>query len=459
MNSLESRYSHLQSVDIKNIWHPFTQHSLWGSEIEPLVIERGEGNYLYDARGTAYLDGVSSLWCNVHGHSVPELTAAIKEQADLLCHSTLLGLTHVPIVELSERLFEILPSHFAKAFYADAGTTAVEAGLRIAMEWWQKSGQPSAGKRTKFASLVGGYHGDTLGAIGVGYLEEFHGHLDSLVTPALRVNPPHVYRFMEGMSEEEALAQSVSQLKGLFDSHGHELAAFIFEPMVQGAAGIWTHPKEFMLALADLCEQHGVLLIADEVAVGFGKTGTMFAIEQGPIAPDIMILGKGLSAGYLPISCAVVSEKMYQGFIGAPSEGKTFFYGQTFAGNPLAARVAAANLDLFKTSGLMTQLPGRLAHFSKELETRIEPLAHVDEIRNCGVMTAIELTEQAGERVAFDPEKRVTWQIIQRAREAGAIIRPLGNVIILMPPLTMPEAELSKLVSITADAIRASTEG
>ena len=448
----------LKSIDLEHLWHPFTQAKTWFEQSDPLIIERADGMELIDAQGKRYLDGVSSLWCNVHGHNVPELTSALHEQVDTLCHSTLLGLSHRPILELTGRLIEILPPGLNRLFFADSGSTAVEAAIRMCLEWWQKKGTPAAKKKTRMLSLDTGYHGDTLGAVGVGYLKAFHSSLESNVVPALRIQPPHVFRFYENYSEEDAVKRSLESLGELMSERGKEIAGFIIEPLVQGAAGIWTHPEEFLRGAAELCARHDVLLIVDEVATGFGKTGHMFACEAANIAPDLMVIGKGLSGGYLPISAAAATEEIFSGFIGEPEELKTFFYGQTFAGNPLAARVSCASLDLFKSSGLLEQLPARADFFGRELEAKVGTLPFVDEIRRCGMMTGIELTSEPGKRTAFPVQSLAGARIAVEARKRGAIIRPLGNVMVLMPPLAMPENSLSRLVEITAESIRTALE-
>jgi len=449
-----AQFARLQQIDFDHVWHPFTQQKVWQS-IEPLIIERGEGVELIDVQGRRYLDGVSSLWCNVHGHSVPELIAPLQQQAAQLCHSTLLGLSHRPILELTERLMPLVPKCLNRAFYADSGSTAVEAALRIALEYWQKQDSPAAKKKTEIISLEGAYHGDTLGAVGVGYQESFHSSLKNLVRPALRVPPPHIYRFYQNLAPELALEKSITELKLLLSKRSAEIAVLIIEPMVQGAAGIWVQPKEYLAAAAELCRNHNVLLIADEVATGFGKTGRMFAVDHAAVQPDILVLGKGLSAGYLPISAAVCSEKIFRGFIGEPAELKTFFYGQTFAGNPLAARVAAANLDLFAANKVMDSLPAKITHLHQELQRLIAPLPHVDEIRSCGLMIGIELCKTPGKRQAYELNEQAGQRIVIEARKRGAIVRPLGNVMVLMPALAMECEQLSTLVEITAEAIQA----
>ena len=448
-----SDYLHCREVDFCHIWHPFTQHKIW-FEDDPLIVARAKGVELIDVQGNHYLDGVSSLWCNVHGHGVPEITAALHEQVDQVCHSTLLGLSHVPIIELTERLIKVIPSQLSRIFYSDSGSAAVEAAIRMSVEWWQKQKTPAAKKKTRLMSLNCGYHGDTLGSVGLGYLSEFHQHLSSLVIPSVKIDPPHAYRFYHALKPEDALEASLKQLQKALAQQADSIAAFFLEPMVQGAAGIWVQPPEFGLELERLCRKHDVLLIADEVATGFGKTGKMFALEHSPLKPDILVLGKGLSGGYAPISAAAATEKIFQGFLGDPGSLNTFFFGQTFSGNPLAASAGRASLDLFSSSGIMAKLPSRIAHFSKELAKHLAGLSHVYEVRSCGLMVGIELTKTPGSWEPYQPDERAGLRIVAEARKRGAVIRPLGNVVVLMPALAMEEKDLSRLVEITADSIK-----
>lgn len=444
----------LKEIDHKHLWHPFTQSRDWLKE-DPLIIERGEGVELIDIKGQRYLDGVSSLWCNVHGHSVPELTQVMQEQIETLCHSTLLGLSHRPILELTEKLLELTPKNLTRAFYCDSGSNAVEAALRMAIEFFQKSGKPTCRKRTKFVSLLGAYHGDTLGAVNVGYVREFHAHLDPVLVASIRVSPPHYLRKYKKKSDDEALKEAIAEVQAVFKEEGNSIAAFIIEPIVQGAAGIWIHQKEYLEAVYRITKEHGAFLICDEVATGFGKTGKMFASELAEIEPDILVLGKGLSAGYLAISCALCTEEIFSGFQGEPAEFKTFFYGQTFAGNPLAARVGTKSLELFRKNNILEKVTKRAEHLKNELREKIAPLNNVDEIRQEGLMCGIEFTKMPGRYVPFGPNDRFSARVAKEARMRGAIIRPLGNTMVLMPALAMREEDLTRLVEITKESIEA----
>ena len=440
----------LAEFDQRHIWHPFTQHQIYDSLSEPLVFSRGEGFDLIDTDGNRYLDGFSSIWCNVHGHGVPQLVEAIQQQAAELCHSTLLGMSHRPIVELTRALRRVVPDKLQRFFYADSGSNAVEAALRMCIEWWQKQTGAAARKRTKFLSLNGSYHGDTLGSVSVGFCREFHAALAPIVVQALRFDPPHVFRFYQQLSLADACERSLSNLRTMLETEGDSLAAVIIEPLMQAAAGIWDHPPAYLNEVCRLCREREVLVILDEVATGFGKSGKLFAFEAlDGFVPDVLVLAKGLTGGYLPLSVAITTDRIFEGFLGEIEEYKALYYGQTFAG----AAVATASLQLFESHGLLNRLPQMIRNFHELLDSNIAPLAHVDEIRRVGVMVGIELTSAPGERKPYQPEELAGWRIANEARKRGGLIRPLGNVMILMPAVAMDDRNIEKLVSVTAESI------
>jgi adenosylmethionine-8-amino-7-oxononanoate aminotransferase len=448
-------YNSYREIDFQHLWHPFTQQKVWFEENQPLIVERAEGVELIDVDGNRYLDGVSSLWCNVHGHAVPELLSAIQNQANKVCHSTLLGLSHTAVLDLTSELFKILPKHFSKVFYSDSGSAAVEAALRMALEWWQKNDSHAAKKKTKLVSLAEAYHGDTLGSVGIGYSEPFHRALKSHLSESYKICPPHYLRMYQGQSAESAVTKSLAEVEQLFKSKADEIAAFFIEPIVQGAAGIWIQPAEYLGKIAELCKSYNVLLVADEVATGFGKTGRMFAVEHAAIEPDIMVLGKSLTAGYLPLSCVVTTEKIFNGFLGEPEELKTFFFGQTFSGNPLAAAVACENLKLLQSNHVLANLSERIPYFNQLLDSTINPLVNVFEVRSQGVMVGIELTRTQGKFDPFSANELAGLKVVREARARGVVIRSIGNVMILMPALVMENEDLKKLVEVTAESIDA----
>ncbi|MCB0338027.1 MAG: adenosylmethionine--8-amino-7-oxononanoate transaminase [Bdellovibrionales bacterium] len=445
----------LKQIDLNSLWHPFTQHNVWESVEDSPVIEAGEGFELIDTEGNRYLDGISALWCNVHGHGVPRLLDAIARQSQKLAHSTLLGSTHRPAIELAEELLRWVPANLKRVFYSDSGSAAVEAGLRMAFEWWSKAKGQSG--RTKFISLQSSYHGDTLGSVGVGYHPAFHQVLNSIVVQGIQFAPPHLFRIQDNLSLKEAETASIAHLTEILEREHLSVAAIVIEPIVQGAAGIWVQSGDFLKRVENLARQYGVLLICDEVAVGFGKTGKMFAVEHADVQPDIMILGKGLSGGYLPISAAVATEEIFNGFRGKVSEGKTFYYGQTFSGNPIASAVSIESLKLFRENKVLETFRSREMAYADALKDNVASLRHVYEIRRVGFMTGIELTSIPGELSPYAPDKLIGVKIVKRARDLGLIIRPLGNVMVLMPAVSMDIDSLRRVATLAAEAIESVT--
>ena len=447
-------YEELKRLDHTYLWHPFTQMREWMSE-EPCIISQGDGHYLIDVQGRKYLDGVSSLWCNVHGHRKKELDEAVKAQLDRLAHSTFLGLSHPPGIQLAEKLIEIAPKGPQRVFYSDSGATAVEIALKMAVQYWQLKGEA---KRTRVASLAESYHGDTVGAMSVGYSEIFHRFHLPLLFPVLRINPPHGFRYLKRLSEEEALKSAIREAEEKLTQKKGSLAALIVEPLMQGAAGMWSQPPGFVWALREICRRNKILFIADEVATGFGRTGKMFACEHEDIRPDILCLGKGITAGYLPLAATVTTEEIFSVFLGEYKEFKTFFHGHTYTGNPLGCAVALASLELFKQENIIERMQPRIAYLKQRLKQDFLPLAHVVDVRQWGFMVGIELAADKNERRSYPPEKRTGHKVILEARKRGVLIRPLGDVIIFMPPLTIADEELKTLLDVTYDCIRVVTD-
>jgi adenosylmethionine-8-amino-7-oxononanoate aminotransferase len=413
-------------LDRDHVWHPFTQQQGW-SEEEPLVIERGEGSYLFDVEGRRYLDGTAALWCNVHGHRHPAIDAAVREQLDRVAHTTMLGLTHPGATELAVRLTEIAPDGLSRIFYSDSGSTAAEIALKIAFQYQQQRGES---RRTKFVRLREAYHGDTIGSISVGGIDLFHSTYRPLLFET------HVAEPGDAADLERVLA-----------AHGEEVAAVVVEPLVQGAAGILVQPPGYLRAARELCDRFGVLLVCDEVATGFGRTGTMFACEQEDCAPDLMCLAKGITGGYLPLAATLAAEEIYEGFLGSYEEFKTFFHGHTYTGNPLACAAALANLDVFERERTLERLQPKIA-LLEELLAEVAAMDEVAEVRQKGFMVGLDLGEH-------DDALRMGHRVTVEARRRGAFIRPLGNTVVLMPPLSISEQELRDLVAIARDSIQA----
>jgi adenosylmethionine-8-amino-7-oxononanoate aminotransferase len=418
----------LAELDRRHVWHPFTQQQGW-SEEPPMIVDRAQGTTLYDTDGRAYIDGVSSLWCNVHGHHHPQIDAAVHAQLDRVAHSTMLGLTHRPAIELAARLVEIAPAGLTRVFYSDSGSTAVEVALKIAFQFWAQQDDPAARRRTGFISLRDAYHGDTIGSVSVGGIELFHSQYGPLLFDTWQVD-----------------AGDLGQLDGVLDAHGDRVAAMIVEPLVQGAAGILVHPPGYLRSVRERCDAHGVLLICDEVATGFGRTGRMFACEHEAVEPDLLCVAKGLTGGYMPLAATLATERIYEGFLGAHEEFRTFFHGHTYTGNPLACAAALATLDVFEDERTLERLGPKIELLGHLLERHVAGLDAVSEVRQCGFMVGIEI---AGFAVA----DRMGHQITLAARRRGAIVRPLGDVIVLMAPLSISPEELGRLVEITAGAI------
>jgi adenosylmethionine-8-amino-7-oxononanoate aminotransferase len=420
--------SELTQLDRDRVWHPFTQQQTWVEE-DPLTIERGEGSYLVDVEGRRYLDGVSSLWCNVHGHGHAGIDAAVRAQLEKVAHSTMLGLSHPGAIELADRLVDLAPENLSRVFYSESGSTAVEIALKMAFQYQRQRGGQHA-RRTSFVHLRESYHGDTIGSVAVGGIDLFH----STYRPLLF----HTHAAEPG---------DVADLERTLSLHEEEIAAVIVEPLVQGAAGMLLHPPGYLAEVRRLCDEYGTLLICDEVATGFGRTGKMFACEQEGVAPDLLCLAKGLTGGYLPLAATMATEEIYDGFLGAPEKYRTFFHGHTYTGNPLACAAALASLDAFEAEDTIERLQPKIVLLRRLLD-EVEAMSEVAEVRARGTMVGIDLGEH-------DPALRMGHRVTVEARERGAIVRPLGDVVVLMPPLSIAEEELRGLVAIVADSIRA----
>jgi adenosylmethionine-8-amino-7-oxononanoate transaminase len=437
----------LVELNRRFLWNPFTQMKGY-FESDPLVIERGEGVRIFDVDGNSYLDGNSSLWLNIHGHNRPELNAAISDQLGRIAHSTLLGMGNVPAIALAERLAGITPAGLNKVFYSDSGATAVEIGIKIAYAYWRRVGRPD---KSGFLSFRNGYHGDTIGAMSVGGIDLFHDEFGPLLFEVERAPYPHAYRYPG--TEEECSQASLASVKDVLEQKAHVLACVVVEPLVQGAGGIVTMPDGYLGKLAELCREHDVLLLADEVATGFGRTGRMFACEHEGVQPDIMAVGKGLTGGYLPVAATLTTDRIYDAFWGEHAEMKTFFHGHSFTGNQLGCAVALASLDLFESSRLVERVQVSAARVADLLKPLAE-LPHVGDVRQRGLMVGIELVEDRVTGRSYPWEQATGARVCRRARDLGMITRPLGDVIVFMPPLVTSAEDLAAMASILHDSIR-----
>ena len=459
----------LARLDKKYLWHPFTQMADWEKE-EILIVERAEGSYLIDTKGRRYLDGVSSLWCNVHGHRVLEIDRAIQDQLKKVAHSTFLGLSNVPAIRLAEKLISILPEGLTRVFYSDSGSEAVEIALKMAYQYWQQKGEK---QKTKFARLTNAYHGDTLGAVSVGGIQLFHDLYRPLLFETYEIPAPFVYRNGRngGVTGSATLQQpgtrsnasgvqvrdeALQEMESIFKKHSHEIAALVMEPLMQGAAGMIDQPAGYISGVRDLTRRYNILLIFDEVATGFGRTGRMFAADHEKVTPDLMTAAKGLTGGYLPLAVTLTTEKIYQEFLGDYSEFKTFFHGHTYTANPLACRAALASLDLFGKKKTLEKLVKKI-DFLKDRLKAFRNLSQVGDIRQVGFMVGIELVRDRHTKEPYPLEMKMGMRVVQEARKRGVILRPLGNVIVLMPPLGISMKELEQLIDRTYDSIRVVT--
>ncbi len=452
----EERNRQLKNDGSKYLWHPFTQMQDYVKE-EPVIIESGEGCSLIDIYGNRYIDGVSSLWTNVHGHKKEKLDLAIKKQLDMIAHSTMLGLSNAPAIRCAKKLIEIAPKGLTKVFYSDNGSTAVEIALKIAFQYHQQAKKGDQGK-TQFISFKNAYHGDTIGSVSLGGIDIFHEKYHPLLFDSFKADSPHCYRCPLGKSFPQCDLKCIDQVEELMANHGHEVCALVIEPLVQGAAGILLQPQGYLKRIRELCTRYNIFMIADEVAVGFGKTGKMFACEHEDVVPDIMALAKGITGGYLPLAATLATEEIFNGFLGAHEEFKTFFHGHTYTGNPLACAVAEANIDIFKEENVIENLQGKIKHLTEKLKA-FSDLSHVGDIRQKGIMVGIELVISGDIKEEYPAKEKIGHRVIVEARKHGLIIRPLGNVIVLMPPLAVSIEEIDRICEITYGAIRKVTEG
>jgi adenosylmethionine-8-amino-7-oxononanoate aminotransferase len=433
------------------VWHPFTQMQEWEKQ-PPLIISRGKGTFVYDVEGNAYLDGTSSIWVNLHGHRHPTIDQAIRHQLTQIAHTTLLGLSHPPAIQLAKALINIAPKGLRKVFFSDNGSTAVEVALKMAIQYWQQCPSPQP-RKTQFIHLSLAYHGDTVGGMSLSGIELFRKPFSSLLFPGRHsFDAPYCYRCPLNLQFPQCHMACVDPLERLLQEKHEEIAGVIVEPMVQGVAGLIPSPPGYLTRLRELCRQYHVLFIADEVATGFGRTGRMFACEHESVSPDIMAIAKGLTGGYLPLAATLATDEIYSAFLGEPNEGKTFFHGHSYTGNPLGCAVALANLSIFKTERTLTKVQRRTSKFSAFLKTLASD-PWVGDIRQCGYMVGIELVQNQQTKAPFSVIDRIGHRVTLTARTLGLLIRPIGNTMILMPPLSSTVQELKQMVDIIKVAI------
>jgi adenosylmethionine-8-amino-7-oxononanoate aminotransferase len=443
---MKTNTKRLIELDKQYLWHPFTQMADWLDDT-PIVIESGEGFYLIDTEGNRYIDGVSSLWCNVHGHRVKIIDDAIRDQLDKIAHSTLLGLGQTKSIELAEKLVQVTPKGLEKVFYSDSGATAVEIALKMAYQYWQNIGRT---EKTKFISVKEAYHGDTVGSVSVGGMDLFHGIFKSLLFETYYVPSPNPYR-CEGTSEQ-CCKNSLEAMEAILKRHGSQIAGIVVEPLVQGAAGLIVHPAGFLRGVEKLARKYDTLLIVDEVATGFGRTGRLFACEHEDVQPDLMCIAKGISAGYLPLAATLSTQAIFDVFAVSGDVHKTFYHGHTYTGNALGCAAALASLELFEENKILEALPEKINLISTYFE-RFAELPCVGDARQCGMIGGIELVKDKDTKKPFPYQQKIGAKVCAAMRLKGAMMRPLGNVIVLMPAVAIDIETLRKLLDIVEDTL------
>lgn len=437
----------LREWDRTHVWHAFTQMAGY----EPLLIERGRGCTLIDMDGREYLDGVSSLWCNVHGHGHPRLNAAITEQLAKIAHTTALGASNSTTVRLARRLAEMAPAGLDRVFFSGDGSSAIEVALKMAFQYWRQCDPPQP-QKDRYVALASAYHGDTLGSVSVGGVARFHEMFSPLLFDVLRVPAPDMYRLPDGVSAEEALDYYLQRADDVLRPQHERIAALVIEPLVQGAAGIMVHPPGYLRGIRELTRKYNVLLIADEVAVGFGRTGSMFACQQEDVSPDFLCLAKGLTGGYLPMAATLATGRVWEAFLGDAAAHRQFFHGHTYAGNPLAAAVALSSLDVFAEERTLEQMGPKAVRLAEHLQ-RISRLPNVGDTRSRGLMGGVELVRDKQTKEPFAADAQRGANICRRARGHGVLLRPLGDVIVVMPPLSVTIDELDRIMVAIEESI------
>lgn len=438
----------LEDWDRRHVWHPFTPMQAYADD-RPLIVADARGCTLIDLDGREYVDGVSSLWCNVHGHRVPAIDEAVRDQLGRVAHTTLLGLASVPSIRLAKRLVDLAPAGLSRVFFSDDGATAVEVALKMAFQYWRQCRTPRPGK-TRFLALTAAYHGDTLGDVSVGDLGRFHHLFAPLLFPTLKAPSPHCYRCPLGLERSSCKIDCADEFAALVRRHADELAAVVVEPLVQGAAGIVTAPDGFLRRAREVTRECGVLMIADEVAVGFGRTGTLFACQQEGVEPDFLCVAKGLTGGYLPVAATLTTDAVFDAFLGPPHAGRTFQHGHTYTGNALGCAAALASLDLMPAA--LAAMPAKVGRLAGHLE-RLRRYPIVGDVRQRGLMAGVELVADRATKRPFPPESRAGHRVCMRAREKGVILRPLGDVVVVVPPLGIDDASLDRIGVALEEAI------
>lgn len=444
-------YQELLEMDKTYIWHPFTQMADWVSE-DQTIIARADGHYLYDVNGRRYFDGISSLWVNLFGHGRAEIDEAIRNQLNKMAHSTFLGLTHEPAIILSEKLIRFAPSGLKRVFFSDNGSTAMEIAIKMAFQYWRQKNHGKHRKRLKFITLTGAYHGDTIGSVSAGGIPLFHEIFSALLFETIKMPAPYCYRCHYDLRHPSCGLKCAYEIREKIIEHRDELCGVILEPIVQGAAGMIVQPEGFLKIIRDATKEINTLLIVDEVATGFGRTGKMFAVEHEDVKPDIMALAKGITGGYLPLAVTLTTEEIYSAFLGRYEEFKTFFHGHSYTANPLGCSAAISTLNIFEKEDILTHVQKISLRLSQRLD-EIKSHPNVGNVRQKGLMVGIELVKEKNTKEPFDPALKTAQRVIKKTKEKGVILRPLADVIVLMPPLSTKEEEIDLLSDVTFSSI------
>lgn len=438
----------LEDKDLKYIWHPCSQMKDY-EELPPIVIEKGKGIYLYDIHGKKYMDCISSWWTNLFGHSNERINGAIKEQIEEIEHVIFANFSNKSAIELSEKLVKITPERLKKVYFSDNGSSAVEIALKMSFQYHQQKGN---NKKVRFAAITDAYHGETLGALSVGDLDLYSRIYKPLLLDTLRVEGPECYRCKFNKCRENCSAECFDSMEKAIKEHKDELCAIIIEPMVQGAAGMKMYSPIYLKKLRKACDENNIHIIADEIAVGFGRTGKMFACEHAGISPDLMCLSKGISSGYMPMSVVMTSDEIYNAFLGEYKELKTFIHSHTYAGNAMACAIACENLNIFNEENILEKNISKGKLIRDLTIEKMRNLPNVGDIRSLGMITAIELVKNKETKETFPWQDRVGYQIYKIALDKGLLLRPIGNVLYFLPYIITDE-EVEEMVDLAYESI------
>lgn len=441
--------SELISQDLKYIWHPCSQMKDY-EELKPIIIDHGKGVKLYDKNGKEYIDIVSSWWCNLLGHCNPKINSAVKEQIDCLEHVIFANFSHEPAIKLCGELMKIIPKGLCKFNFSDNGSASVECALKMAFQFQYQTGKP--GKK-RFMCLTDGYHGETIGALSVGTMDLYAKIYKPMLMDTIRIQAPDCYRCPYGKTRTHCDCECFEHAEKSFEQYADETAAVIVEPLLQGSAGMRIYPALYLKKLRNLCDKYDVLLISDEIATGFGRTGKMFAFDHAEVSPDIMCISKGLTGGYMPMAITVTTQEIYDAFYADYSKGKAFMHSHTYSGNPLGCACALAVQKIFREDNILENAQKRAVYLNKKLTERLGDYKHTGEIRSIGLINAIELVKDPSTKQPFEGSARTGYQIYKKALDIGLVLRPLGDVIYFNPPLIINDQEIDQSVDLCANAI------